>query len=72
MAPACPACSGKLTALSTGNNDAVLCPQCLAYCEGQAGKLWSTDPARVAQVIREAMEAARPRLDAVRLVWRMA
>ena len=45
---ACPACNARLTALSTESNEGVLCAHCLAYSEGQGGKLWATDPARVA------------------------
>jgi hypothetical protein len=45
---ACPSCGAVLTALSTGKNDGVLCAQCLAYTEGQGGKLWVTDLRRVA------------------------
>lgn len=45
----CPACGAKLTGLSTGSNDGVLCEKCKIYVQGQ-GALTPTDPARVADV----------------------
>ena len=44
----CPSCSAKLSSLSTGSNDGVLCSSCMAYAEGKDGKLWVTDQARIA------------------------
>jgi hypothetical protein len=45
----CPGCNAPLSGLGTGKNDGVLCGQCLGFFEGTGGKLWATDPARVAE-----------------------
>jgi hypothetical protein len=45
----CPGCNAPLSALSTGDNDGVVCEKCFGFFEGKAGKLHATDPARVAE-----------------------
>jgi hypothetical protein len=45
----CPGCNAPLSGLSTGKNDGVLCSQCLGFFEGTGGKLWATEPARIAE-----------------------
>lgn len=45
---ACPSCGAKVSGLSTGNNDGVLCAKCHAFAEGKQGTLTVTDPNRVA------------------------
>lgn len=45
----CPACGVKLEDLSPFKNDAVICPGCHHFFEGTKGRIWETDPERVAK-----------------------
>jgi len=45
----CPGCGAKIDGLSTGANDGKLCEGCKKYLEGENGRLWLTDEARVAE-----------------------
>lgn len=45
----CPGCGALLDSLSMRDNDGVLCPACHSFLEGKDGKLWATDPNRIAE-----------------------